>query len=1410
MVRHNSRARSDSAASASKKTKAPSSLNTSSASCVEESLRKLTKRDKYGRTKLHRLASGIGSCSSDVDSNYHSKRQWQNVCLATANDLLKLATADHKLLRQLLTIQDLESGYTALHRAIFCKNLPMILLLLRSAAIMDYDDGLPSNLKNTNYIGLLEYSGNNFMILQEMISIKDNEGYTPIQLLGTLYSTDLENIRKSKDLYSYGTEVLTFGSAGHPALGQYRSKAKASLSSNNRVTLGRVEEFATACPIDCNKAHTPSAVKLAVATHHTLILTANGHLYAFGLGNGGRLGLGTDHSCSAVLKPMRVPLPLNRYVMSIAAAENHSLCTTSDGSIYAWGSNQFGQLGTSKIETSVALAPVRVASLKGEFITHVAAGDRHSVALTRDGHVCCFGDNNFGQLGWLPTPATKTNPVGKVMWLASSKTAMAIAASDKSTMALTKPQAASSTDTGKFGEDLLLSKINSVYVWGNGNYMPTRVNFPVTSSSTCDFSSMIQRNNSKNSSARSSAINPVAIACAKRYYVALTEDGKCYTWGLHEEKLTHEQPQQQVESASKSGKFNHFISDNQISMKNSHVTKIMSVPQLVTGMLPENGGGAVFAVSASDNHVAVLTSAGHLYRWGVSDGEKNAGHEGVKNQPVQRVKGVFHATGLAAAREHTALLIGTKYPHLFSPFTCEPSTDDVIPSLQNLCELKIAENIDLFNVVPLFLMADSMSCTLLAEFSSRFIQSNLDTVLSFCKEKDLDSLLEESLLMGYSIGNLGLHYDFKSRELNKTDCIPNLAHEPSPTDTASIKSGRVLPRAFHEGDVLELYSVNDGPSAKPSLNNLQLVNELSDLNNPAEVLKRYDALWKAFRTLKKKLKLVLELEESLGVRSSPCKLEDMKLDYQQKFTKEQHEKISRRPQLEADLLLVKPALDEACRRMEHFNLLDQWARRKSSIDEGTDIVPDHVDEGTSHDEAKFEAKFDCSKATEAHSLVTSFASSYLCEVCNIRCPDAISLSFHMKGRKHQNWVQKLKLQEQQKSTECAAKPKASLSDTEPKSVWRGCHNNDSEHQKDAVHGKLHPSDCVTSSDPTAFMTVWAQSIHRNTSQLTLQNLFPNSPRSRPDSGTFCNQTKAKMLREIIEEEKQHSKVAVRQQQESTERKSTKIPMHSFAGKKPASSSIQGTTPRQTTGISQIWDRNCVTGSLKKHAGSHVLLSAEPPSPHSLSSKSLQIRDEEKQPERDTISVIKPKNKDEWDKVGFPSIPIMKMTPGDKPQRNMHGHVQRSDEFVGKSPLPAKSKEEALHPDRKEKGPKTPAWQKSLVQNIGTKNDSQPTRSLLEIQQEETDLKQKSCDTAKGTIWFVERRERAPSFGDIQQSQEEEEMLLSFLIQEQRFIEDQIAKEATSKRLQQRSETKKKGKVTHLQGKMKYRRSNALR
>ena len=72
------------------------------------------------------------------------------------------------------------------------------------------------------------------------------------------------------------------------------------------------------------------AVTVAAAAHHTLVVTRGGRLFSFGLGKGGRLGTGDETHRSL---PTCILGPLTRKIVaSIAAAENHSLCST--GEIY--------------------------------------------------------------------------------------------------------------------------------------------------------------------------------------------------------------------------------------------------------------------------------------------------------------------------------------------------------------------------------------------------------------------------------------------------------------------------------------------------------------------------------------------------------------------------------------------------------------------------------------------------------------------------------------------------------------------------------------------------------------------------------------------------------------------------------------------------------------------------------------------------------------------------------------------------------------------------------------------------------------------------------------------------------------------------------------------------------------------
>ena len=82
-------------------------------------------------------------------------------------------------------------------------------------------------------------------------------------------------------------------------------------------------------------------------------------------------------------------------VIAVAAGTNHSLALKSDGTVWAWGWNSFGQLGDgSGINQSV---PVKVYGLAG--VKAIAAGGVHSLALLTDGSVMAWGGNSYGELG---------------------------------------------------------------------------------------------------------------------------------------------------------------------------------------------------------------------------------------------------------------------------------------------------------------------------------------------------------------------------------------------------------------------------------------------------------------------------------------------------------------------------------------------------------------------------------------------------------------------------------------------------------------------------------------------------------------------------------------------------------------------------------------------------------------------------------------------------------------------------------------------------------------------------------------------------------------------------------------------------------------------------------------------------
>ncbi len=124
---------------------------------------------------------------------------------------------------------------------------------------------------------------------------------------------------------------------------------------------------------------------------HTLVRTNADRPSVSGDNYWGQLGDGTKDDRSDEYQ-----LSSPTYTSKVAAGEKHSLALTRDtGSVWAWGSNGSGQLGDgTKTEK---LSPNLVPDISN--ITQIAAGGSHSLALMDDGTVWTWGSNEYGQIG---------------------------------------------------------------------------------------------------------------------------------------------------------------------------------------------------------------------------------------------------------------------------------------------------------------------------------------------------------------------------------------------------------------------------------------------------------------------------------------------------------------------------------------------------------------------------------------------------------------------------------------------------------------------------------------------------------------------------------------------------------------------------------------------------------------------------------------------------------------------------------------------------------------------------------------------------------------------------------------------------------------------------------------------------
>ena len=153
---------------------------------------------------------------------------------------------------------------------------------------------------------------------------------------------------------------------------------------------------------DNGDAYLEGVVAIAANADYSLALKADGSLWGWGLNDQGQLGDGTvnSHNLPVQVKGTGRTGYLTD-VVGMAAGEKHALVVKSDGTVWAWGDNQYWQLGDHSDMES--FTPVQVTGSGGTGtltdVVAVTAGRDASYALKADGTVWAWGYNAFGQIG---------------------------------------------------------------------------------------------------------------------------------------------------------------------------------------------------------------------------------------------------------------------------------------------------------------------------------------------------------------------------------------------------------------------------------------------------------------------------------------------------------------------------------------------------------------------------------------------------------------------------------------------------------------------------------------------------------------------------------------------------------------------------------------------------------------------------------------------------------------------------------------------------------------------------------------------------------------------------------------------------------------------------------------------------
>ena len=147
-------------------------------------------------------------------------------------------------------------------------------------------------------------------------------------------------------------------------------------------------------------------IDISLSGSHSMALTSKGRVFTWGYNGGGILGYGhSDYDAHPNPTEITHQFTLNEeeVIEKVVSGHLYSIVLTSESRMLIWGSNSRGELGIGTSDHDDHFSPIDITSHFSlgfdEVIVDVLAGDSHTAVITSEGRIFTWGYNTYGNLG---------------------------------------------------------------------------------------------------------------------------------------------------------------------------------------------------------------------------------------------------------------------------------------------------------------------------------------------------------------------------------------------------------------------------------------------------------------------------------------------------------------------------------------------------------------------------------------------------------------------------------------------------------------------------------------------------------------------------------------------------------------------------------------------------------------------------------------------------------------------------------------------------------------------------------------------------------------------------------------------------------------------------------------------------